>query len=881
MAAHFSAALTKFTPPVNWGGTMARPRLLDMARTYEDKRFVLVTAAAGSGKTTFMSQWYAALGEQGRLVAWLSLDERDRNPGRLLSLLAESLRLAAEEAQLSGERFALNGFELQSDDFIDSFVNAVSLLGQRTAVFIDDYYLAATAQNDLCLREILRLAPPNLLIVLSSRYYPDLGLARLRAYSAMAEVDFDQLRFDGDETAAFMRDVHGIEISRSRGDLLCSRTEGWIAGLQLASLSLKGGGGPIGLLENFAGSRREVADYLGSFVLDEQSAEVRDFLFHTALLDRFDCNLASAVTGRPDAQRMIEQIEAANLFIVPLDDQRRWYRYHHLFQDFLRGRAAWEAIDIPAVYALAVRHCEEQHLGEDAVAYALASKDEAKAADLIAQSAMALIYKGDIPRLASWLESVSDSVIQSHPRLPIIRCWALFHAGQSEAGEAALSKIAETCGDSADWPEIELLQVAMDIAADELEGILVRGGRLLERLEEAQPFLAGTLANFITISRIGLDDYETAWGFSDRAGALHQRADCPYGYSFSRCTRAICLIAEGKADIADAELAKAEQIANRTAGNISFSAALCRGLRGVCAYERGDLLTARQHLEFAIPLIRRCGNIEIQRRLAVYLSRTCAALGDRAAAHDMLDELAASRHGDSAGKTRTTVAAERMRLLLGEEDTRQVQLIWADLKRLIEREGAVPDRLFFDIEISRLRVLISEGRWNEALIAVPGLALKLESQQNAARQRTELLLVEAQIQIGRQDSVAARRLAQQARVSGERFPMLFQEAPDQIRSLLNGDWEDERAEPEASSALQQAAIEHGLSAREGEILSLVIEGYKNKWIARSLGLSEHTVKWHVRNVLEKLGAPNRASAGAMVRHIELASSRNVGTAGRR
>lgn len=881
MAAYFSAALTKFTPPVNWGRTMARPRLLDMARTFEDKRFVLVTAAAGSGKTTFMSQWYAALGEQGRLVAWLSVDERDRNPGRLLSLLAESLRLAAEQAQLSGERFALNGFELQTDDFIDSFVNAVSLLGQRVAVFIDDYYLAAAEQNDLCLREILRLAPPNLMIVMSSRYHPDLGLARLRAYSAMAEVDFDQLRFDGDEAAAFMRDVHGIEISRSRGDLLCSRTEGWIAGLQLASLSLKGGDGPIGLLENFAGSRREVADYLGAFVLEEQSAEIRDFLFRTALLDRFDCDLASAVTGRPDAQRMIEQIEAANLFIVPLDDQRRWYRYHHLFQDFLRGRATWEEIDVPVVYGMAVQHCEERGLGEDAVAYALASKDEAKAADLMAQSAMALIYKGDIPRLTSWLESVSASVIQSHPRLPIIRCWALFHAGQSEAGETALSEIAAKSGDAANSPEIELLRVAMVFAADEMEGTLLRGVRLFERLEDDEPFLAGTLANVITMSEIGLDEYEMAWAFSDRASSLHQRADCPYGYSFSRCTRAICLITEGKADVADVELAKAEQIAHRTAGNISFSAALCRGLRGVCAYERGDLLAARQHLEFAVPLIRRCGNIEIQRRLAVYLSRTCAALGDRAAAHDILDELAASRHGDSAGKTRTTVAAERMRLLLGEEDVRQIQLIWADLERLIQREGGVPDRLFFDIEISRLRMLIAEGRWNEALVAAPGLTLKLERQQNATRQRAELLLVEAQVQIGRQDSVAARRLARQARVTGERFPMLFQEAPDPIRSLLSGDWEEERVEPEANSALQQAAIEHGLSAREGEILSLVIEGYKNKWIARSLGLSEHTVKWHVRNVLEKLGAPNRASAGAMVRHLELASSKNTGTTGRR
>ncbi len=878
MAAHFSAALTKFTPPVNWGRTMARPRLLAMASAFEDKRLVLVTAAAGSGKTTFMSQWYAALGEQGRLVAWLSLDERDRNPGRLLSLLAESLRLAADEAQLSGERFALNGFELQSDDFIDSFVNAVSLLGQRTAVFVDDYYLAATPENDLVLREILRLAPPNLLIVLSSRAYPDLGLARLRAYSAMAEVDFDQLRFDGDEATAFMRDVHGIDIGRSGGELFCTRTEGWIAGLQLASLSLKGREGHVELLENFAGSRREVADYLSSFVLDEQSADVRDFLFRTALLDRFDCDLAGAVTGIADAQGMIELVEAANLFIVPLDDQQRWYRYHHLFQDFLRGRAPREGIDLPAVYAAAVRHCEECGLGEDAVAYALASRDEAKAADLIAESAMALIYKGDIPRLASWLESVSESVMQSHPRLPTIRCWALFHAGQWEAGEAALGEIAQRRGDGGDSAEIELLDVAMRVAADELEDILVRGGELVDRLEDSAPFLAGTLANFVTMSRIGIGDYETAWSFCDKAGTLLLRADCPYGYIFSRCTRAICLIAEGKADVADAELAKAEQLANRTAGNISFAAALCRGWRGACAYERGDLLTARQQLEFAVPLIRRCGNIEIQRRLAVYLSRTCAALGDRAAAHDVLDELAASRHGDSAGKTRTTVAAERIRLLLGEEDVRQLRLVWAELDRFAAREGALPDRLLFDVEISRLRMMIAEGRWGEAAGATPRLAAWLERRQNSARPRAELLLVEAQIQLGRQDA-AASRLARQARVTGERFPMVFREAPDPVQALLNGDWDGEGTGPETSDALQLAATEHGLSAREGEILSLVIEGHKNKWIARRLGLSEHTVKWHVRNVLEKLGAPNRASAGAMVRHLELASSRAA--AGRR
>jgi LuxR family transcriptional regulator, maltose regulon positive regulatory protein len=365
---------TKLDVPQGRPGLLPRPRLLERLAAGMGQELTLVCAPAGFGKTSLLGDWARHARQP---VAWLSLDAGDDDPVRFWRYVAAALDRAGIAV---GERLAplLRGPEPASlETVVTALINELVARSEEVTLLLDDYQLIQAPPIHASMTLLLDRAPPMLRLVLASRADPPLPLARLRARGQLAELRQADLRFTMEETAALMRETSGLELPASSLAAVATRTEGWVAGLQLAALSLHGHPDPAGFVATFSGSDRYVLDYLAEEVLDRQPESLRSFLLETSVLERLSGPLCDAVTGRTDSQRLLEQAERANLFLVPLDGQRRWWRYHHLFADLLRARLRQTRPErVGGLHHAAAAWCERHGLVDDAVRHALAAGDQ-------------------------------------------------------------------------------------------------------------------------------------------------------------------------------------------------------------------------------------------------------------------------------------------------------------------------------------------------------------------------------------------------------------------------------------------------------------------------------------------------------------------------
>ena len=868
---------TKFTPPINWGATISRPRLDQWATTLESKPIVTVVAPAGSGKTTFMSHWHASLRKRGITAAWLSLDGKEQCTARFLSALVNATKYSGGLDSAFYDEHLLEPEESEVCHLIERYVSAISQRSSNIAVFIDDYHFAENQVNNRALKSLIHLTPACMNLIIGSRAVPDFGIPSLRAYNKIAEVTYSELSFNDSEITDFLDQVHDLRISPNDRNLLRIKTEGWIAGIQLASLSMKKSANPLRACDQFSGNRREVSDYLGSCILDSQTKQLRDFLLKTSFLDRFDIGMSSYVTGAENAGAHIAELESKNIFIVPLDDEGIWYRYHHLFQEFLRGKAKLEGEDIQRVNACAAEYCSQNHLIEDAVGYALAAGANDLAADLVAQGALALVYKGDIPRLVSWLWSIPAHIGNHHPRLPIIRCWALLHLGRSRESReiVALHKMKlrdqEICDAAmaATAGELAVMDISVDVASDCLEQVVARGPALIGELESTSLFLAGTVANFVALAGIATQNYSLSRHYGRLATSLHTQADSPYGKMIAKCLIAVADIQVGAFDSARALLLDAEQAAADFAGEGSLCLGLCRSLLGMCAYEAGDFDAAQALLEENVPLIRHCGITEFQRLTAVTLARLYSVRGQFDESLQQLKYLAMVARDDVAGKTRALAARESIRLFLRQGLSNEAKNAWSTVADLsLGADPAQWDRVSNDMMFSHIRILMEDRCWEEALRICDQCNVLLDQVEACLRDRIELQLIRDEIRQRRDvDAGSYSVLAPVNRHECAQVVALelgFGSIAETQASPSRGATRSRSAGRQSFKACganaTTAASPDAITARECDVLQLMVKGYRNAYIARELGLSEHTVKWHVRNILSKLGVENRTSA---------------------
>ncbi|MEM9483725.1 MAG: helix-turn-helix transcriptional regulator, partial [Cyanobacteria bacterium P01_F01_bin.116] len=396
-----------------------------------------MSAPAGFGKTTLLAEWVAAV--PTRPVAWVSLDESDNDPTFFWTYLLTALHKIQPSL---GER-SLSLIQSPQPPPIESVL--MTLLNELTTVkadiflVLDDYHGIVAPAIHSGIGFLLSHLPPQVHLIIASRADPPLSMARLRSHGELTELRVSDLRFTPDEAADFLNQRMGLEISAVDVSALEQRTEGWIAGLQLAALSLQGRENISDFVAAFSGDDRYIVDYLLEEVLQRQPERVRRFLLQTAILDRLSSSLCDAVTDQHGSQGMLETLERGNLFIIPLDNKRQWYRYHHLFADVLQAHALMEWPEqMPSLHGQASEWYEQNGVFADAIGHALAAKDFERAAGLIEQVWPAMRNRQQEATVLGWIETLPDPLVQTRPALSVAYALVLLNAGQLDAVEARL-----------------------------------------------------------------------------------------------------------------------------------------------------------------------------------------------------------------------------------------------------------------------------------------------------------------------------------------------------------------------------------------------------------------------------------------------------------
>ncbi|HEV2824664.1 MAG TPA: helix-turn-helix transcriptional regulator, partial [Actinomycetota bacterium] len=428
---------TKLHVPRSRSGFVARPRLADRLAPAQGGEVTLVCAPAGFGKTALLADW--ARGGR-RPVAWLSLDEGDNDPARFwrhaIAALDEIRPGVAEPVAALLQGLQPASFEA----VVTALVNQLAGVAEEVVLVLDDYHLIQSPPVHASLGFLIDHLPPQLQLVVASRADPPLPLARLRARGQLSELREGDLRFTLEEAAELLHSAVGPELPEVAVAVLQERTEGWAAGLQLAALSLQGHADPAGFVEGFSGGHRYVLDYLTEEVLARQPDHLVRFLLETSVLERLSGPLCDAVTGHTDSQRHLEQAERANLFLVPLDEVRRWWRYHHLFADLLRARLQQQQPErVPELHASAAAWSEQHGLVDDAVRHALAAGDAVWAARLIEGHFDAMLWRSEDVTFRRWLEALPAELVRSRPRLCLAQAHGALLSGRLEAVEPHLA----------------------------------------------------------------------------------------------------------------------------------------------------------------------------------------------------------------------------------------------------------------------------------------------------------------------------------------------------------------------------------------------------------------------------------------------------------
>jgi LuxR family transcriptional regulator, maltose regulon positive regulatory protein len=429
---------TKLHVPRRRRGLVARPRLSERLSRGAESVLTLVSAPAGFGKTTLLAEWLAAAPSDGRSVAWLSLGQRDNDPELFWTYVVAALTTAAQGAGASALS-VLQPPQPPSEAGLATLLNDLDAISNDVVLVLDDYHVIDARDVQDGMTFLLEHLPPQIHLVVGSRADPALPLARLRARGELAEIRAADLRFTPGEAAAYLNEAMGLALTTADVAALERRTEGWIAALQLAALSLQGREDTTAFIAGFAGDDRYIVDYLAEEVLQRQPEHVQHFLLQTSILDRLCGPLCDAVTGQDGGKAKLAGLERGNLFLVPLDDRRRWYRYHQLFADVLQAHLRDEQPeDVSDLHRRASAWYQQNGDPAAAIRHALAAGDFERAADLVELAIPAMRKSRQEAAVRGWLELLPDEVIRVRPVLSVGFAGTLLIRGELEGVEARL-----------------------------------------------------------------------------------------------------------------------------------------------------------------------------------------------------------------------------------------------------------------------------------------------------------------------------------------------------------------------------------------------------------------------------------------------------------
>jgi LuxR family transcriptional regulator, maltose regulon positive regulatory protein len=898
---------TKVRLPRRRPELVPRPRLREALVRYEGRRLTLISAPAGFGKTTLLSEWLEDRSRDGRPVAWLSLEEADNDPARFLAYLVTALRSDLGEGIGEGVLAALRSPEFPPvEAVVGALINELADVRHEVTMVLDDYHVIHSEPVHETTSFLLEHLPENVHLVISSRADPPIHFAKLRARDQVTEIRAADLRFTTEEATVFLKGVMGLALSAADVEALEQVTEGWIAALQLAALSMRDREDVSGFVEAFSGSNRYVLDFLAEEVLERQPEGVSEFLLKTSVLERMSAALCDALTGRSDGRQMLERLERENLFVIALDDERRWYRYHHLFADFLRSRLQREHPErIRELHRRAAAWYERNGWMSEAVRHALAAQEHDRAADLVEHMARKMWNRGEVMTLLGWLEALPEETKRRRPQLLIQYSAALLWVGRLDEVEPLVREIERAVGVSGEGRDEDLRPSADEplrqvllggVAAirswraflkGEPHGAIALAQRALALLPEKDLELRAFAAFRLAEAHRTADDLEAASAAFAETAELGRAAGHDYLVLSAMCRQAKLQMAQGRLRKADHVLQRALLFAVERGGDSLPATGEVKVVVGELLYEWDELEGAARRLKEGIRLAERMGQFDTLVDGYVALSRAEMAQGNAESALETALEASKLAQRSGAAEAIVEAAAWNARLHLARSDLTAAAL---ELERAAGTPAVSVSIVRETAQIARARLTVARGEHDEALRLLEELRQSTEAVGRTGK-LIEILTLKALALWERNKREQAVGTLTRALALGEPegFVRTFVDEGATVGELLSVILEArQRGHPDANriparylakllAVLAQESDAPGaverlsepLSERELDVLALIAAGRSNVEIASSLFVSMSTVKTHINNLYRKLGARSRTQALARARELDL------------
>ena len=921
---------TKLYIPQNPGDFLSRPRLLERLNQGLSHKLTLISAPAGFGKTTLAGDWVACLhtsqsngklSDQRARVAWLVLDENDNDPIRFLTYLVAALQRVEPTIGQSTLKQLASSQSLIIESLMTVLINDLAALFDQAeagsdlpnlVLILDDYHLVETETIHQAIIFLLNNMPPQLRLIIASRTDPPLSLARLRARRQLTEIRESDLRFTVEEAAILLNQMMELALSGEDIHALEARTEGWIAGLQLAAISLQDRSDVAGFINAFTGSHQFILDYLAEEVIDRQPEAIQRFLLQTAILNRLNGPLCDAVTGRDDSQAMLEHLARANLFIVSLDDQRHWYRYHQLFADLLRHylKQAPPAFQPRLVEELkrtgtaalhrraAVWH-EQEDLIEEAVEHALAAQDFEQVGRLIEQNFRKLFSLRKVTLLLSWLQALPPTFLDQSLQLRMIWAWSLFIQGDLGQSKSQLQLVEQNLGKTSDSEatlnkikgQRNVLRGEMALAQGQVDQAIALFQRALSHFPKEEPdfqqFISLQLAKAYRLN----GEFERSNQFLSTADEVSNPGEFSTVVQLANLAEQYQFHGQLKQAIAVNRQVLTRLQQGVTPGFIGFKMTTLIRLSELL-YEQNELEEALTQANIGLKLADETSDRRLSVTGRIILARIHQAHGNPQQALDLMDQAIQLIQGSELRSLHKRATSRRVRVWLAQGKSAAANEWLAQEQITVDDPFDSQDSFIY---VTLARLLITQEKFETALCLLDSLRQSAEHLEQR-QEITETLILQSLIYQAQDDLDQACQYLKPALNLGlaEGYIRCFIDEGAPLAALLLRFSEVYQQQTETSVRLQryvskllslfgittpalpephngqstQPQVE-SLTKRELEVLQLMAQGLSNRNIAENLIVAESTLKSHVKNIYNKLEARNRLQALAKAKELNL------------